>query len=74
MEARSLEVSQMDMIKNNMDGLDSVGQLRALLPAGIQRPVANTMNFALLRIEADFAVFEGAPERSIYNPIGSLHA
>jgi hypothetical protein len=64
MEARSLEVSQMDMIKNNMDGLDGVGQ----------RPVANTINFALLGIEADFAVFEGAPERSIYNPIGSLHA
>jgi len=63
----------MDVIKENTDGLDGLGQLRALLAAGIQPPIADTMNFALVKIEAGLAVFEGAPGRSVYNPIGSVH-
>jgi uncharacterized protein (TIGR00369 family) len=63
----------MDVIKDNTDGLDGLAQLRALLAAGIQPPIANTMNFALVEIEAGLAVFEGTPGRSVYNPIGSVH-
>jgi uncharacterized protein (TIGR00369 family) len=63
----------MDVIKENAGGLDGLGQLRALLDAGIQPPIADTMGFALVEVEPGVAVFEGEPGRSVYNPIGSVH-
>lgn len=63
----------MDVINTNADGLDGLGQLQALLDAGVQPPIAGTMGFALVQIERGLAVFEGEPGRSVYNPIGSVH-
>lgn len=63
----------MNVFKDNPDGLDGLEQLRTLLAAGIQPPIADTLNFALVKIEAGLAVFEGTPSRSVYNPIGSVH-
>ena len=63
----------MDVIKGNPDNLDGLGQLLALLDKGIQPPIAETMGFALVEIEAGRAVFEGSPGHSVYNPIGSVH-
>lgn len=63
----------MDVIKDNAANLDGLGQLRALLAAGIQPPIAGTMGFELVEIEPGVAIFEGDPGRSVYNPIGSVH-
>lgn len=63
----------MDVINDNAGGLDGLGQLRALLEAGIQPPIAETMGFALVQVEPGLAVFEGEPGRPVYNPIGSVH-
>jgi uncharacterized protein (TIGR00369 family) len=63
----------MDVINDNAGGLDGLGQLQALLDAGVQPPIAGTMGFALVQIGRGLAVFEGEPGRSVYNPIGSVH-
>jgi uncharacterized protein (TIGR00369 family) len=63
----------MDVINDNTGGLDGLGQLRALLTAGVQSPIADTMGFALVEIEPGVAILEGEPGRSVYNPIGSVH-
>jgi uncharacterized protein (TIGR00369 family) len=63
----------MDVISDNPDGLDGLSQLRAVLKAGLQPPIALTLGFALVEIEPGRAVFEGKPGRSVYNPIGTVH-
>jgi uncharacterized protein (TIGR00369 family) len=63
----------LDVIKDNASGLDRLGQLRALLAAGAQAPIAETMGFGLIEIDAGLAIFEGEPDRWVYNPIGSVH-
>ncbi|HJS09795.1 MAG TPA: PaaI family thioesterase [Sphingopyxis sp.] len=51
-------------------GLD---QLKALIGAGQEAPIAQTLNFRLVAIEAGFAVFEGTPLAHVYNPAGTAH-
>jgi len=63
----------MDVITENAAGLDGLGQLRALLAAGAQPPIAHTLGFALVEIEPGFALFGGEPDHKVYNPIGSVH-
>jgi len=63
----------MDIIRDNAANLDGLGQMKALLTAGIQPPIAVTMGFALVEIEPGLAVFEGEPGHSVFNPIGSVH-
>ena len=53
--------------------LDGLAQLQAMLAAGRRPPIGETINFDLVEIERGRAVFEGAPDRSVYNPIGSVH-
>jgi uncharacterized protein (TIGR00369 family) len=62
-----------DVIKDNANGLNGLGQLRALMEAGTPPPIGVTMGFTLVEIEEGRAVFEGHPDRSVYNPIGSVH-
>lgn len=66
-------MSPMDVTRNNIEGLDGLAQLRALLESGIQAPIANTLDFSLVKVEKGLAVFEGRPGRHVYNPIGSVH-
>uniref|UniRef100_UPI0035C9DA9C PaaI family thioesterase n=1 Tax=uncultured Sphingomonas sp. TaxID=158754 RepID=UPI0035C9DA9C len=63
----------MDVIKNNAAALSGVEQLRALMAAGTPPPIGVTMGFTLVEIEEGLAVFEGNPDHSVYNPIGSVH-
>ena len=53
--------------------LDGLAQLQAMLASGRRPPIGETMNFDLVEIERGRAVFEGTPDRSVYNPIGSVH-
>lgn len=63
----------MDVIADNAAALSGVEQLRALMAAGTPPPIGVTMGFTLVEIEEGYAVFEGHPDRSFYNPIGSVH-
>ena len=63
----------MDLIKNNVAGLSGLEQLRSLMAKGAKAPIAETMGFTLIEIDEGLAVFEGDPDRSVYNPIGSVH-
>ena len=63
----------MDVLRNNIEGLDGLSQLRSLLDAGVQPPIGKTLGFSLVEIENGRAVFEGKPDHSVYNPIGSVH-
>lgn len=53
--------------------LDGLAQLQAMLATGRRPPIGETMNFDLVEIGRGRAVFEGTPDRSVYNPIGSVH-
>ena len=63
----------MDIIKDNAAGLTGLQQLQAILAADIPPPINTKMGFALVEIEEGRAVFEGNPDSSVYNPIGSVH-
>jgi uncharacterized protein (TIGR00369 family) len=52
---------------------DGLAQLRALMANGPRPPIAETMKFEFVDVERGFAVFESEPDRSVYNPIGSVH-
>lgn len=36
-------------------------------------PMAETLDFLLLRIERGFAIFQGRPQHKHYNPLGTVH-
>lgn len=48
--------------------------LQALLAGEIPPPpMAVTLDFTLIRVEPGFAVFQGRPDFSHYNPMGTMH-
>lgn len=53
--------------------LDGLGQLLAMREAGRGAPIGETLGFTLVKVERGRAVFEGTPDRTVYNPIGSVH-
>ena len=61
------------MIAANGQRADGLTQLRTLMATGQQPAIGRTMGFALEEIEPGRAVFAGAPDRSVYNPIDSVH-
>jgi uncharacterized protein (TIGR00369 family) len=63
----------MDVIRNNATGLSGLEQLRALIATDTPPPINRTLNIALVEIEEGRAVFEGHPDNSVYNTIGSVH-
>ena len=53
-----------------MTGLE---QVLALLAAGKQPPIGETLGFSLVEAAKGHAVFEGTPDRRAYNPLGTIH-
>lgn len=54
--------------------LNGLEQLRALMAAGPgQPPMGETLGFTLVEVDRGHAVFEGTPDRTVYNPLGSVH-
>ncbi|GAC1413001.1 MAG: hypothetical protein NVSMB69_15370 [Novosphingobium sp.] len=53
--------------------MNGLAQLQALLAKTRRPPIGETMNFELVEVARGHAVFEGNPDRSVYNPIGSVH-
>jgi uncharacterized protein (TIGR00369 family) len=61
------------MSEDNKDAPDGYQQLRALLAGGLKAPIGETLGFKLVEVERGQVVFEGAPDRSVYNPLGAVH-
>jgi uncharacterized protein (TIGR00369 family) len=53
----------------NLSGLE---QLRAAFD-GTFKGIGKTLNFRLATLEEGRVVFEGRPDQSVYNPIGTVH-
>ena len=54
-------------------GLDGYQQLRAMLKGGLKAPIGETLRFDLIEVERGHVVFAGKPDRSVYNPLGTVH-
>jgi uncharacterized protein (TIGR00369 family) len=52
---------------------DGFEQLRAMLAGKIKAPIGETLGFRLVEVERGIVVFEGKPDRSVYNPMGVVH-
>ena len=63
----------MDVLNDNSEGLSGLDQLRSLMAEGANAPIATTLRFTLVEIAKGLAVFEGNPDQSVYNPIGTVH-
>ncbi|MBO9126257.1 MULTISPECIES: PaaI family thioesterase [Rhizobium/Agrobacterium group] len=61
------------MSKTNDNSPDGLAQLRAMLAADHRAPIGETLNLHLVEVERGRAVFEGTPDRSVYNPLGAVH-
>ncbi|MGQ0590216.1 MAG: PaaI family thioesterase [Sphingosinicella sp.] len=59
-----------DQIDTAPDGLE---QLRGMLAGGLKAPIGRTLGFDLVEVERGRVVFQGAPDRSVYNPLGAVH-
>ena len=52
---------------------DGLQQLRAMPGGGFKAPIGQTLGFDLVEVERGRVVFEGKPDRSVYNPFGAVH-
>lgn len=52
---------------------DGLSQLRARVAGGMQAPLLRKLGMALVEVERGRVVFEGTPDSSDYNPMGSVH-
>ncbi len=52
---------------------DGLAQLEAMIAGGLRAPIGETLGFHLVEVERGRVVFEGTPDRSVYNPLGSVH-
>ena len=44
-----------------------------MLAGELKAPMGETLGFRLVEVERGQVVFEGAPDRSVYNPLGAVH-
>ena len=52
---------------------DGLQQLRAMLAGEPRAPMGETLGFRLVEVARGQVTFEGAPDRSVLNPLGSVH-
>lgn len=52
---------------------DGFAQLQEMIAGGLKAPMGETLGFDLVEVERGTVVFEGRPNRSVYNPLGSVH-
>ena len=50
-----------------------LARVRAMLAAGGQPPIGETLRFALVEADLGSAIFEGVPGPHAYNPMGIVH-
>jgi uncharacterized protein (TIGR00369 family) len=61
------------MDSHEMKALDGLQQIRAMMSSNRKAPMIEKLGLDLVEIERGHAVFEGTPDRSLYNPIGVVH-
>jgi uncharacterized protein (TIGR00369 family) len=61
------------MDNQESSALDGLTQLKALLTVGLKAPMGQTLGFEMVEVEHGRVVFEGKPDRSVYNPLGAVH-
>lgn len=52
---------------------DGLTLLRGYVASGHAAPMGQTLGFSLVEVDEGHAVIEGRPDRSVYNPMGSVH-
>lgn len=57
----------------DLKALDGLSQLKALFFSGRNAPIADKLGFFLVELERGRVVFEGEPDETVYNPIGTVH-
>jgi uncharacterized protein (TIGR00369 family) len=63
----------MSLINELGEGLDGLGQLRALLASGRKPGILISLGLEFVEVEHGRAVFAGTPGEHAYNPIGTVH-
>lgn len=53
--------------------LTGLEQLRALMASGKRPGISESLDFALIEVDAGRALFAGVPGQHAYNPIGMVH-
>lgn len=48
-------------------------QLQSMRERGIHAPIGETLGFELVKVEPGRVVFEGHPDKRVYNPLGGVH-
>ena len=62
--------SMVEEVGLHLSGLE---QLRAIMADGRGPGIGRTMGFAIATLEEGFVAFEGTPDESVYNPLGTVH-
>jgi uncharacterized protein (TIGR00369 family) len=63
----------MDLMAENQGRLSGLEVLRKMMAEGRGPPIAETLRFALVEVDAGRAVFRATPGPHAYNPIGVVH-
>jgi uncharacterized protein (TIGR00369 family) len=63
----------MSLVNEVGEGLDGLGQLRALMTSGRKPGILVSLDLDFVEVSAGKAVFAGTPGEHAYNPIGSVH-
>jgi uncharacterized protein (TIGR00369 family) len=59
---------------DQLAGLSGLQFMQAMLTGRLPSPhIGGTVHFTLLHVEHGVAVFQGKPDRSCYNPLGTVH-
>jgi uncharacterized protein (TIGR00369 family) len=61
------------MVEHVQTAPDGLQQLRAMLSGALKAPMGEKLGFTPVEAEPGRVVFEGTPDRSVYNPHGSVH-
>lgn len=61
------------MVDDSEGAPNGLEQLRAMLAGDRRAPMGDKLGFTLVEVERGHVVFEGTPDRSVYNPLGSVH-
>ena len=61
------------MVDETENAPDGFQQLQAMLAGDLKAPIGEKLGFNLVELERGHVVFEGTPDRSVYNPLGSVH-
>ncbi|MGC6330206.1 PaaI family thioesterase [Rhizorhabdus sp. FW153] len=60
-------------VTQDLADLDGHDQLAAMMAAGRNPPIGETLEFRLVELKRGRVVFEGSPTSRMFNPIGSVH-